>query len=65
MKIKNNSREIDNMNMKDFYLTQISQAMMNEDEQTIVKYEKLLAELEKNEFNLKTKIAKELKRRGK
>lgn len=65
MKIKNNSREIDNMNMKDFYLTQISQAMMNEDEQTIVKYEKLLAELEKNEFNLKAKIAKELKRRGK
>lgn len=61
MKIKNNSREIDDMNMKDFYLTQISQAMMNEDEQTIVKYEKLLAELEKNEFNLKTKIAKNLK----
>ena len=65
MKIKNNSREIDNMNMKDFYLTQISQAMMNEDEQTIVKYEKLLAELEKNEFNLKTKIAKKLKKQGK
>ena len=65
MKIKNNSKEIDNMNMKDFYLTQISQAMMNEDEQTIVKYEKLLAELEKNEFNLKTKIAKKLKKQGK
>lgn len=53
------------MNMKDFYLTQISQAMMNEDEKTITHYEKLLAELEREEFNLKTKIAKELKRRGK
>ena len=53
------------MTLKTFYIQMISEAMMNEDEQTIVKYEKLLAELEKNEFNLKTKIAKELKRRGK
>ena len=53
------------MNMKDFYLTQISQAMMNEDEQTIVKYEKLLTELEKQEFELKTRIAKKLKKQGK
>ena len=53
------------MTLKNYYIQMISEAMMNEDEQTIVKYEKLLAELEKNEFDLKTKIAKKLQKHGK
>lgn len=53
------------MNVKDFYLSQISQAMMNEDEKTITHYEKLLSELEREEFELKTRIAKKLKKQGK
>lgn len=53
------------MTLKNYYLQMITEAMMNEDEKTITHYEKLLAELEREEFNLKTKIAKELKKRGK
>ena len=53
------------MTLKTFYIQMISEAMMNEDERQIKHYEKLLAELEREEFELKTRIAKKFKKQGK
>lgn len=53
------------MTLKNYYIQMITEAMMNEDEKTITHYEKLLAELEREEFELKTRIAKKLKKQGK
>ena len=53
------------MTLKNYYIQMISEAMMNEDERQIQHYERLLAELEKQEFELKTRIAKKLKKQGK
>ena len=53
------------MTLKNYYIQMISEAMMNEDEQQIKHYERLLAELEKQEFELKTRIAKKFKKQGK
>ena len=53
------------MTLKNYYLQMITEAMMNEDEKTINHYEKLLAELEREEFELKTRIAKKFKKQGK
>lgn len=53
------------MTLKNYYIQMITEAMMNEDERQIQHYEKLLAELEKQEFELKTRIAKTLKKQGK
>ena len=53
------------MTLKNYYLQMITEAMMNEDEKTITHYEKLLAELEREDFELKTRIAKKFKKQGK
>lgn len=53
------------MTLKNYYLQMITEAMMNEDEKTITHYEKLLTELEREEFELKTRIAKKFKKQGK
>lgn len=46
------------MSIKDYYLSKINEGLLTENEEMVSKYEELLLELQRKEFEVKCNIAK-------